>query len=184
MPPLSITRRSRAVHSASLAADGATAETPMKGAPGIRTPGICSEVAQPVAQAPVHQERLGHDVAQEAQARDDRAEGAALGHDIEELDLQHVAGLGAPDVDGAGQGMYGARIHVREIGHRRAGRDLTVERVAAFQHDLLARADLEHGLNIGMIAVVARARLRRERLASVDANGGHGRPPLADAARS
>ena len=43
----SMTLCSRAVHSASFAAEGATAETPMKGAPGIRTPGICSDVAQP-----------------------------------------------------------------------------------------------------------------------------------------
>jgi hypothetical protein len=45
MPPLSITRCSRAVHSVSFCAEGATAETPMKGAPGMRTCGICSEVA-------------------------------------------------------------------------------------------------------------------------------------------
>ena len=31
------------VHSASFAADGATADTPMNGAPGIRTPGISAE---------------------------------------------------------------------------------------------------------------------------------------------
>src|SRR5260221_395366 len=47
MPPFSMTRCSRAVHSLSFCAEGATAETPMKGAPGMRTRGICSEVAQP-----------------------------------------------------------------------------------------------------------------------------------------
>ena len=36
---------SRAVHDASNSVDGAVPETPINGAPGMRTPGICGETA-------------------------------------------------------------------------------------------------------------------------------------------
>ncbi len=90
----------------------------------------------------MHQEWLGHDIAQKAEARDDRAEGGTLGHDVQELDFQHVAGLGALHEDGPGQGMHGTRVDCREAGDRRGGRDLAVERVAAFQDDFLVDAGL------------------------------------------
>ena len=47
MPPRDISSFSRAVHARSWAADGATPETPMNGAPGMRTPGSFGDVAQP-----------------------------------------------------------------------------------------------------------------------------------------
>ena len=47
MPPRDISSFSRAVHDRTCAADGATPETPMNGAPGMRTPGSFGDVAQP-----------------------------------------------------------------------------------------------------------------------------------------
>ena len=69
--------------------------------------------------------------------------------------------------------MHGARVDLCEAGHGHARCDLAVEGVAAFQYHLLADADLQRRLDVGVVAVVPLARLRRERLASVDANGGH-----------
>jgi len=108
----------------SFAAEGATPETPMKGAPGMRTPGICSDVAQPWLIFPVHQERRIHDIAEEPEAGDAGAPGHRLGHDLEELDLEGVAGLRALDVDGAGQGMHRHDVELREIRRRLARREL------------------------------------------------------------
>src|SRR6266487_663738 len=44
--PVAIASFSRFVHSFNLSFEGATPDTPMKGAPGMRTPGSCSEVAK------------------------------------------------------------------------------------------------------------------------------------------
>jgi len=68
----------------------------MNGAAGMRTPGRRGDVAQPSRNLPVHEERRGEEVAQEAEPRDDRREGVRLGQDVEELDLQNVAGPARP----------------------------------------------------------------------------------------
>src|SRR5438094_9715231 len=44
--PVAIASFSRFVHSLNLSLEGATPDTPMKGAPGMRTPGSWSEVAK------------------------------------------------------------------------------------------------------------------------------------------
>ena len=43
------TSASRRAQASTCARDGATPETPMNGAPGMRTPGSCGDVAQPSA---------------------------------------------------------------------------------------------------------------------------------------
>ena len=65
-----------------------------------------------VAELPVHQERLGEDIAQEAEPRHDRGE-RVRGHDVEELDLEDVTGARALDEDRTGERMDGARFHPR-----------------------------------------------------------------------
>ena len=122
----------------------------------------------------MHQERLGHHVAQEAEARHDRAERDGLRDDVGELDLQHVAWLRALDEDRPGQRMHRAGVERGEIGDCGGGRDLTVERVAGFQRDLFAFADLDGGSDVRVVAVVAAVRLVAERLAAVDPYGVHG----------
>jgi hypothetical protein len=47
MPPRVMRSLSRLAHARTCAAEGATPETPMNGAPGMRTPGSLAEVAQP-----------------------------------------------------------------------------------------------------------------------------------------
>ncbi len=47
MPPRDISAFSRAVHAFTWAAEGATPDTPMNGAPGMRTSGSLGDVAQP-----------------------------------------------------------------------------------------------------------------------------------------
>ena len=53
-------------------------------------------------------------------------------------------------------------------------RDLAIERIARFQRDLLALADLHHRGDVRMIAVMAAVRLVAEPLAPIDADGVHG----------
>ena len=116
----------------------------------------------------MHQERLGHDVAQEAEARHDRTERDGLRDDVGELDLEHVAWLRALDEDRAGKWVHRAGVERGEVGDGGGGSDLAVERVAGFQRDLFAFADLGGGSDVGVVAVVAAVRFVAERLAAVD----------------
>jgi hypothetical protein len=54
--------------------------------------------------------------------------------------------------------------------------ELPIESVARLEHDLLALGNFEHGLDIGMIAVVSGSRLRRQRLAPIDLDAVHASP--------
>jgi hypothetical protein len=117
-----------------------------------------------VLDLPVHEERLGHHVAQEAEARHDRAERGGLRDDVGELDLQHIAGLRALDEDGASERMDRTGVERGEVGDRCGWGDLAVERVAGLQGDFLAFADLGGRGNVGVVAVVAAVRFVAERL--------------------
>src|SRR5262249_52368274 len=72
-----------------------------------------------VPNLPMDEEGLGHDVAQEAEARHYGAEGDGLGDNVGELDLQYVARHRILDIDGAGQRMHGADIERWEVGDGR-----------------------------------------------------------------
>ena len=122
----------------------------------------------------MHQERLGHHVAQEAEPWHDRTERDGLREDVNELDLQHVAWLRALDEDRAGEGMHRASVERGEVGDSGGGCDLTIERVAGLQRNLLAFADFGCGGDVGVVAVVAAVWFVAEWLATVDANGMHG----------
>ena len=122
----------------------------------------------------MHQEGLLHHVAQEAEARHDRAERDGLRDDVGELDFQHVAWLCALDEDRAGEWVHRTGVEHGEIGDCRVRSDLTVERVAGFQGDLFAFADLGGGSDVRVVAVVAAVRFVAERLAAVDPYGVHG----------
>ena len=122
----------------------------------------------------MHQERLGHHVAQEAEPGHDRAEGDGLSDDVGELDLQHVAGLRALDEHRAGERMHRTGIERGKIGDRGGRRDLAIERVAGLQRDFLALADLGYLRDVGVVAVVAAVRLIAEPLASIDMDRVHG----------
>ena len=61
------------------------------------------------------------------------------------------------------------------------GVELPIESVARLEHDLLALGNFEHGLDIGMIAVVSGSRLRRQRLAAIDLDAVHASPDVIGA---
>ena len=145
----------------------------MNGAPGMRTPGSCAEVAQLSLDLPVHQERLGHHVAQEAQPRHDGGEPGRLGDDVGEFDLQNIAGHRALDEHRPGQRMHRAGIEPGEIGGRGARGDLAVDPVARFQRDLFALVDFRHRDDVRMVAVVTTIRFVAQPLMSIDANRAH-----------
>ena len=119
----------------------------------------------------MHNERRRHHVAQKAEAGDDRAECDRLRHDVEELDLDHVAGLGALDEYRAGQRMDAAGIEVRQVGDSGVRTDLAVDGVARFENDFVALGHFRDRRDVRMIAVVTAVRLGGERLGPVDANG-------------
>jgi hypothetical protein len=129
----------------------------------------------------MHQKRLGHHVAQKAEARHDRAERNRLRDDVGELDLQQIAGHRSLDKDRAGQRMHRTGVEAGEIGDRCPRRDLAVERVAGFERDLLAFAHLGHGCDIRVIAVVPNMRLVSEPPVAIDPDRMHG-VPLSGAA--
>jgi hypothetical protein len=141
-------------------------------------PGDLRRAGPAVADLPMHQERLGHHVAQKAETRHDRAERGRLRDDVGELDLQQIAGHGPLDEDRAGQRVDRARVEAGEIGDRRPRRNLAVERVAGFERDLLALADLGHRCDIGMVAVVADMRLGAEPLVAIDPDRLHALLPV------
>src|SRR3984893_1152445 len=169
-PPLSMTRCSRAVHSASFSTEGATADTPMNGAPGMRTPGICAEVAQLSAirqctrNGSVITSRRKPSpgtIAQKAEPRHDRAERRRLRDDVGELNFENVAGHRALNKDRSGQRVHGAGVERGELGSDHPRLDLAVHRIPRLQRDLLAHADLDHRCDVRIVAVVAANALER-----------------------
>jgi hypothetical protein len=75
----------------------------------------------------VHDERLGHDVAEEAHAGNDDAECRRLRHNVEEFHLKHVCRFRALDENRSGQRMHQTGIKMRQIGGARVGLHLTVD---------------------------------------------------------
>ena len=157
------------VHASTWAREGATPETPMKGAPGMRTRGSCGEVAQPSAIVQCDEKRRRHEVAEIAEARDDGAERPRLGHDLPEL--RPRAGLldARPSrPPGQSAGWMAPTGTVAEIGDRRPRSEVAVEGVAGLERHILALAHLHDRLDVGMPAVVPGPRLLGERLPSID----------------
>ena len=132
------------------------------------------------------EKRFGHDVAQKTEPGQDRAERSRLRHDVEEFDLERIARFRALDRDRTGQRVNGADLEPGEILFGGLRRDLAVDRVAGLDDHLFALADLQHRLDVGVVAVVPDMRLRRKRLAPVDTNFMHGdaSPAIVLCARS
>jgi hypothetical protein len=126
-----------------------------------------------VANFPVYDEWHRHNVAKKTHSRHDDAERGGLRDNIEELDLDHVAGLGALDKDGSGQRMDKAGVNVRKIRGSRARTDLSVERVAGLQYHFFAFSDFQYRGDIGVVTIVATMRLGRQGLFPIDADCVH-----------
>ena len=88
---------------------------PMKEASGIRTPGSCSDTA--CFPSIDHLTRKGsvNTIGEEAEVGQYAGEPKGPGHDIDDVDLKDVAGLGALDVDGPGHGMDDSAVDVGDV---------------------------------------------------------------------
>ncbi len=119
------------------------------------------------------QERRREHVAQEAEPRHDRRERVGLGRDVEELDLEDVAGLRALDEDRTGERMNRARFHLGHIGLGGAGPQLAVDTIARRQDDLFALVHGDERRNVRVKPVVTGRRLISQSLAAVDLDAFH-----------
>ena len=88
----------------------------MNGAPGMRTPGSWGDVAQPSLICQCTRNGAVKTSRRKPRPGHDRAERVRLREDVDELDLQHVAGLRALDEDRAGERMDGAGLQRGEVG--------------------------------------------------------------------
>ena len=110
--------------SASSASEGATPIVPGNGSAGTAKPGSSSERATPV-ETPRDQIRLGEEVGEKAEPREDRREPEVRGRHVDELDDEHVARLRALDEDRAREQV------VREVDREQVvGRALEADLVA------------------------------------------------------
>ena len=87
---------------------------------------------------PVHQERLGEDVAQKAEARHDHRVAILIRLDVDHRHGQHVATLGTVDRDRPGHRMDQVEIERRQVVGDRIERQIRIERIARVEHDVIA----------------------------------------------
>ena len=151
---------------------GATPSSPQKGASGSRIPGQNS--TGPCArQVRDLQVRVGKVVRQQPEARD-RGRPAPVGRDeLEQVDLERVAGLGSLDGHRSGDLVDLVEDERLERGGGRVRVDLAVRRVEAVEFDDVPGADARHRLDGRVPGEVV--------LVSADADGGCGlrhRAPL------
>jgi hypothetical protein len=92
------------------------------------------------------QVRIGEVVRQQAEAGQDRRPPPALGVDVEDLDRERVARLGAAHGDRAGQRVDAIPVEPGDRARVGVRADLVVADVARPHDDGVARVDLEHGL--------------------------------------
>ena len=132
---------------------------------------------------PVDLEGLGELVAEEPEPGYLDGVAVAVGFDVEDLDVEQVARLGAVDVDGAGQGMHHVEVRSGDVVPRGGGAQLSVEGVTGLEDHLVAGVAVDHRWDVGVPAVVAGAGLLHQRLGPVDADlrrGLHRVPPRLD----
>ena len=145
----------------------------MKGAPGIRTPGISLEVAHPSA---IRQwTRKGSVNTSRRKPRPGTIALNALGCAMMsvKLDFKKVPDSRPFHQHRTGQRMNKPRLDGGEVrrGHTRL--DLPVKCIAGFQGDLFALVNLSNWGDVGVITVVAEVGLFGQRFASIDADRVH-----------
>ena len=173
MPPLSITRCSRAVHAASASAEGATAETPMNGAPGMRTPGISADVAHPscISQCT----RNGSVMTSRRKPSPGMIALKPVGCAMMSVNSisRRSPGIAPLMNTGPVKGCTAPKSIVAKSATVEAGPSLAIHAIARFECDLLAFADLDYGRNVRVVPVVATVRFVAELLASIDMDRVH-----------
>jgi hypothetical protein len=123
-----------------------------------------------VGDVPVHLERVGKLVTQEAEPGQLDGESVPVRLDVQDLDGQQVAGLRALDVDRPGQRVDHVQVRGGQRGRRHPRGGLPVERVPGLQHDLVTRLAEDHRRDVRVPPVVPGGRLLQQRLAAVDAD--------------
>ena len=118
-----------------------------------------------IVQAPGDEVRVGKAVGEQSKARDDGRRAEGVGADLNDVDLQHVARLGALDEDGARHRVWTIEVHRQQIGIDARDDDLAIESIAAVDEDFVAIRHDQRGLEVGVPAVVARVGSLGERAA-------------------
>jgi hypothetical protein len=107
----------------------------------------------------------------------------AVGFDVEDLDVEQIARLGALDVHGAGQGVHHVEVRGGDVVPRGVRAQLPVEGVTGLEDHLVARVAVDRRRDVGVPAVVAGVGLLHQRLGPIDADLGRGLhrvPPRLD----
>jgi hypothetical protein len=123
-----------------------------------------------VGDVPVDLERLGEHVAQEPEPRHLGGVAVAVRLDVDDLDVEQVAGLGTVDIYGAGERVQQIEVGLGHDVERGVSPELTVECVAGFEDHLFAWITPEHWRDVRVPSVVAGGRVLAERLRAVDAD--------------
>src|SRR5262245_17521778 len=149
---------------------GAEADRPHKRGTGDAYAREVGRSRPAVGDVPVDLERLGEEVAEEAEAGHLHRIAIAGRFDFKNLDLEEVTRLGARDVDRPGE-----RVHDIEVGRsdglqRDVRTHLPVKCIAGFEDDLVAGLTVHDRWDVGVPAIVAGVRFIAERLAPVDSN--------------
>ena len=97
-----------------------------------------------VSDVPADLERVGEHVAEEAEPGYLHGEAVTVGFDVEDLDLEQVAGLGAFDEDRTGQRVHDVQVRRRDGLQGGVRTHLPVERVPRLQYHLVPRLAAQH----------------------------------------
>ena len=159
--------------------------TPMNGAPGMRTPGSCAEVAQPSAICQCTRNGSVMRSRRKPSPGMMRGEGVGLRRDVDELDLEQIARAGALHEHRAGERMHRARVDRGEVavgGDRGASWPSSASRVSSAISS--PSSDLDDRRDVGVPAVVAGLGLRRRAACSGRSRRSSWDSPQASAARN
>ena len=107
---------------------------------------------------PPHEERLGEEVVEEAEAGDDAVDAEARRLVAEDLDRKHVTRLGTVDEDGAGERVAEPEVEGAAVRMTAVAGELAVEPVPRLEDDLVARLDPGDGIEPRVPPVVSRRR--------------------------
>ena len=106
-------------------------------------------------QLPGDEVRLGEPVAQESEARHDHRVAEIVGLDVDQGNRQNVAALGTAHTDRPGHGVDQVEIQCGDVVGVRLPVQVAVQGIARLDCHEVAGVDLEHRLDLGMIAVEA-----------------------------
>ena len=120
------------------------------------------------------QEGRREDIAEKSEPGDNGRERVRLRADVEELYLEHVAGLRALHEDRPRERMDRARLHARYVGLGGGWPELPVDAVARVEDDFLAFFDRDDRREVGIEPVVSRPRLVSQTSLPVDLDVLHG----------